>query len=174
MIKRLLLLSLSILFVLQTTTIALDKDAEEFKATCDQLQLALVFGDMDYINAHLALDSIIQAKIKKFSGLVQKQSGFWKRTAAKIVGAGDSVLAKTVSGIAIKEYNKSPRSMRKQFKKNLSLTSYKVKGDTATASGSFMSSPASLYAIKKNGQWIVVGVESPLVDEEIKKLLKIK
>ena len=153
---------------------ALDQETGPFKAAIDQLQLALVFGDMDYVHAHLSLDSILQVKIKKFSSLVQKQSGFWKRTAAKIVGAGDSLAAKGAAVVIEKEYSKTPRSLRKYYKQNLHITAYKVKGDKAFASGSFLGSPASLSAVKIKGNWVVVSVDSPLIDKEVKRILKIK
>ncbi len=173
--KRLFIIILTFLcFLTATQSFALDKETENFKATIDQLQLALVFADMDYVNKHLALDSILRAKIKKFSGLVQKQSGFWKGTAARIVGAGDSALAKTASSFILSQYSKSPKAQRKSYKRSLSLTNYSVKGDLGIASGSFMGKSASVAAKKINGEWVVVSAESPVIDAELKKILKLK
>ncbi|MDI6731195.1 MAG: hypothetical protein QME05_01260 [Candidatus Margulisbacteria bacterium] len=165
---------LIIVFFMAASALASDQETANFKATIDQLQMALVFGDMDYIHAHLSLNSILQAKIKKFSSLVQKQGGFWKRTAAKIVGAGESLAAKGAAVVIEKEYGKTSRSLRKFYKNSLNLSSYKVKGDKATASGSFLGSPALLSAVKIKGKWVVVGVESPLIDKEVKRILKLK
>lgn len=161
------------ILALAGAALTLDQETGHFKATLDQLQLALVFGDLDYIHAHLSLDAILQAKIKQFSALVQKQSGFWKRTAAKIVGTGDFLVAKGAAVIIEKEYSRSSRSLRKYYKQNLALLSYKVKGDKAAASGLLLGAPASLFAVKTKGEWVVVGIESPLIDREVKRILKI-
>jgi hypothetical protein len=169
-------LTVAFTFVFSLTALvwALNKETAVFKETLDQLQLALVYQDMGYINEHLSLDGVIKAKIDQLSSLAQKQGGMWKKSAAKFAGLMDKVLAKTASTFILREYNKSPLALRKQYQQGLKLTTYQVKEDKGFASGIFLGQPASLTATKIKDEWVVVSVESPLINKELKRILKIK
>jgi len=150
------------------------KAETSFKSTLNQLKSALLNKDFKIINSHLALSGIIRSKVKKLSKQAQKNKSLLKRAVGKVAGFSEPLVTKATTKFVLREYGKSSRSLRAKYLKSLRFSKIKVKGKTAYAIGSFLGKPASVYAKKIKGKWVIVGVESPLIDADLKRILRLK
>lgn len=152
---------------------AIGQDLSSFKATLDKLEGALLNQNFKIINTHLALESIIRNKIKRLSLRAEKSSSSLKRAVGKIADFSAVPVAKATTPLIMSQYKKSSYGLRKTYLQSLKFSKFEVKGDSASASGVFLGQPASVYAKKIKGEWVIVGAESSLIDAELKKILRL-
>jgi hypothetical protein len=142
-----------------------------FAKTIPQIQKALVNKDQKYISQHVALESIIRYKVDQYVKKAQ-QGSMISKIGGFVASLGEGGASKLIAKMALSSYNKSSLSDRQYFLNQVKINRVTETKDKGSAAGSFMGKPLGLSGICKNGQWIIVAVESPLINLEIKNALK--
>lgn len=148
--------------------------AEPFKQTLNKLETALLTQNMVYLNQHVAFDSIVKAKLKKFASKAKTEGSFVGKSAGKLMNFGEGALTGLATKFILSEYGKSSPALRQAYFNHFKLGKVGENGNYAFASATFLGNPAVISAIKdKNSNWVIIGVESPIIDKEFNNLLKI-
>ena len=148
---RLIVLLLGFMVV---PVIAAESVTPPFSQTFAQLQKAILVKDFEVLRRHVDLENIVRSKINKFTK--------W----------GDFPLARLADQRILDEYAKSRIDTIQYYYRRFRVISITQDGDRAAVCGTFMREAARLNAIFTDGRWIVVSVESPIIDREFENLLK--
>lgn len=147
--------------------------AEPFKSTVQQLKTALAAQDMPYLTKHIALQTIVQNKIKKYVKKASEKDSVLINVAGKLVNISEPLLTKMVSNAVLSEYGKASPDFIGSRVATLKFTKFGEKGSSAYALGSFWGSPGSLTGLKNAaGDWVIVDVQSAVIDQELRGLLQ--
>jgi hypothetical protein len=150
-----------------------NKETASFKDMVQMLRRALLNKDLQFLEAHVDLEGIVKEKVRRFSSTVQGEPQFTAKIAGKIISLSDFLLAQMACSHIRKEYAKtSPALCQRYYRALVIHRVVENKNETGTVTASFLGSPATLSAVFKDGRWIVVGVESPVIDKEFKLLIK--
>jgi hypothetical protein len=144
----------------------------DFNKTLQQLQRAVAIKDLQTLRQHVALETIVQSKIKKFSGQMQHNRGLALNVAGRAVSLGNIPLSQLAANYIIEEYKKSPAGPRSYYLKSFTIGKVEQAGERAWVGGMFMGEKAKLFAVWRNDCWVIVGAESAFLDREFEKLLK--
>ncbi|MFA5875910.1 MAG: hypothetical protein WC901_04420 [Candidatus Margulisiibacteriota bacterium] len=147
------------------------KQPADFSITLQQLRRAVAAKDLPTLSSHIALETIVQSKIKKLSGQLQQNKGLALSIAGKAVSLGNAPLARLAANYIIEEYKKSSAGTRSYYLKSVTLNKVRQSGGRAQVSGTFMREGAKLFAVWRDDRWIIVGAESAFLDREFEKLL---
>ena len=141
--------------------------------TLKVIQNALLDKDMVTLNRHIAFQSIVESKLKKYSKVAKKNKSFGNKVLGNAMSLGQPMFGGIATNFILKEYAKSPRSLRQYYYNSLKINSIKEKGNNAVARVSFMGSPGLIYCTNTNNTWMITNVESPVIDQEFQNLMKI-
>lgn len=170
--KRLLL----ILIVLKLIIISIPAEAEStltFKQSLPVIKQALRNQNFKILDQQIALNGIVGSKIKKVIGKPKTKSSTGRKTLAGLLLKSEPLLTKLATNFIRQNYSKSSQAERNMYVATLIIKKVFEKPERGTAHGSFMGKPASFYAKKIKGKWVIVGVDSVIIDQEIDNLLKI-
>ncbi|MBU0672678.1 MAG: hypothetical protein KJ732_06605 [Candidatus Margulisbacteria bacterium] len=143
-----------------------------FKQMSPLLQKAILDKDMAVLQKHIDLYGIIKSKIHTLSQKAQQKKSFRYKILGKTIGLSESILAKLASEVVIKEFKITPRAVRKRYLDQLKIEGIGQQGRQGYAFGAFMGKPFHIAAIKTKGKWLIIGVESEIIDQEMDYLLK--
>ena len=146
--------------------------AEPLNRTVSKIKQALLLKDYKVLNRQVALESIVKAKIRKFSGLLREKRSLMVRTAGRMMQMSEPVTAKLITNYILSQYNNSSLDQRSEFLNTFLPQKISELEQVAYVSGCFMGAGITIAAANLDGEWVVVGVESPLIDNEFKNLLK--
>lgn len=146
--------------------------AKSLDRTVGKIKQALLLKDYKVLNQQVALESIVKAKLRKYSGLLREKRSLMVRTAGKVMQMSEPVTAKIITNYILSQYNNSSLDQRSDFLSTFLPQRVHELEQVAYVSGCFMGAGITIAAANLNGEWVVVGVESPLIDNEFKKLLK--
>ncbi|OGC32886.1 hypothetical protein A2311_00050 [candidate division WOR-1 bacterium RIFOXYB2_FULL_48_7] len=140
------------------------------KETIHATQQALLEKNTKVVYQNIALQGIVNSKIKKFTRLAKKQDSL----AGKMIGWSEPLLLKSATGFIMGEFNRSSRGLRQSYLNSFQLGKVVENGAYGYATATFLGAKAVLSAVKdNNGNWQIVGAESPVLDKEFNNLLKI-
>lgn len=167
-----LLVAILIIFSLVIPTYASIKEVS-FRATIDLLENAIRSGDGNALAKHVDLNGILRYKIRRYSAKAEQKSSAVTRLAGRLAGFSEPAITGAASRFIMSEFSKSSPGLRGGYLRSLDLTKIGKAGRSAYAVGTFLGKPAVLSAVKIGTQWIIIGVESPIIDSEFKNLLRI-
>jgi len=170
--KKLSLILMLLLLVLPSFAANIPKqDDGTFVQTLPLIQNALLNKDMPYLNQRIATEGIVKAKVDKI--LKKAESGsFFSKVGGFIAEMNRGNISKTISGLALHAYTGSSAAQRKYYLSRVKIKHVQEKDNQGTATGLFMGEGLVISGIKKGGKWIIVEIDSPLIDQEIKFALK--
>jgi len=146
--------------------------AEPLSRTVSKVKQALLLKNYKVLNRQVALESIVKAKLRKFSGLLKEKRSLMVRTAGRVMQLSEPVTAKLITNYILRQYNNSSLDQRSEFLTTFLPQKISELEQVAYVSGCFMGAGITIAAANLDGEWVVVGVESPLIDNEFKNLLK--
>lgn len=165
------LIILLVLFLQIAAPVLAENKNDSLKNTIALLRNALLKKDMQVLLKHIDFNGIIKAKVKGYAFRAQKK-GFMLKAAGKIVSLGEPVINIAASKYILNEFSRSSLTLRKSYLSSLSINKCWDNGQAGVVTGTFMGELAILQALKINGKWVVVSVNSPLIDREFRDLLK--
>jgi hypothetical protein len=145
----------------------------EIKAAVDELHQAIATKNLLLLEKKIPLDQLVRSKIKKYSRQAQAKGNWVGKSAGKLAQLGEGAVTAAATKFIRREFSRSTPALRQHYLKGLVFTKYGEKGNYGFASGSFLGRPAYLSLIKNKNGWLVVGADSPVLDEEFNNLLKI-
>lgn len=167
--KRLMVV---LLIIALSTGLALAKQLT-FKETVVMLQKALVTKDMAVLSKHIALESIVRGKIKKYARKAESKDSLVFSVAGRLVSMSEPLLTKTVTNIVLNEFGKASPGYISSLVSTMKFKKIGEKGNVGYATGSFYGSSGYLAGLKNaQGDWIIVGADSPVLDQELALFLK--
>jgi hypothetical protein len=144
-----------------------------FKETVVMLQKALVAKDMAILSKHIALESIVRGKIKKYAHKAEAKDSVVFSVAGRLVSLSEPLLTKTVTNVVLSEYGKASPGYISSLVSTMKFKKIGEKGNVGYAAGSFYGSAGYLAGLKNaQGDWIIVGADSPVLDQELAAFLK--
>ena len=166
------LLTLFILAILISLTLAADA-TPTFKQTLPVIKQALRVQNFEIINQQIALNGIVSAKIKRVMAKTNAKPTTGRNTLAHLLLRSEPLFTKLAVNFIRQQYSRSSPAERNMYVNSLVIKKVFEKPDRATAHGSFKGNKASFYGKKIKGQWVIVGIESAIIDQEIDNLLKL-
>ena len=168
MLKFLVLL-MTFLFILSPTEA---NSLLPFKQMDPLLHQALLEKDLPALYKHIDLSGIVRSKVRKFSQKAGQEKDLRSKILSKGVGLTEPVLTRIISEIVVKEFKVTPRAVVQSYLNHLKIQGIGEKGNIGYAYGMFLGKPFYLSAVKHNGDWLIIGAESAVIDHEIDYLLK--
>jgi hypothetical protein len=160
-----------ILILLICCSCAWATNTNDFGQTISLMQKALFEKNTDFLLEHIDLNGIVKAKIKKLSSQASKQKSKTSKMTGKAIGFTEPILTKLATHFITKEFSKSTLSLRQKYLDALIISKTGGNDQVGFAYGTFAGKPATIVAIKEQGKWIIIGVESPIIDQELNILL---
>lgn len=146
---------------------------ESFQAAVLRIQTAITTKNMPVLTRHIALEKIVANKIKKYSHKAESKGSITLSVAGKLVNLSEPLLTKMVANIVLREYGKASPAYINSYTSTLKFSKIGEKDNYGYAGGSFMGSRGLLSGLKNDkGEWIIVDVESPIIDRELNSLMK--
>ncbi|MFH1493620.1 MAG: hypothetical protein ABIG70_02350 [Pseudomonadota bacterium] len=145
----------------------------DFNVTLQKLQRAIATKDVQTLSQHIALDTIVQNKIKRYSAKMQQNRGLAMSIAGQATNLGSAPLAKLASNYILNEFKNSSVGTRSYYLKSYTIKKVEQNSGRASVTGTFVGEGAKLFAVFTNGRWVIVGAESAFMDREFTKLLQI-
>jgi hypothetical protein len=137
------------------------------------LQTAIAKADQAYLNQHVALEGIVRGKVKKYAAQAQQKDSLSAKSAGLVMKSSEGAVVKLAAGFIRSQFNKSSPALRQNYLQALHWNKIGERGDSGYAAGTFLGQSAYLAGVKINGEWVVVGADSPLLDKEFQNLMKI-
>lgn len=169
MMKNIVILVVMLVLLVQLSVPA---GAGSVDRAVSKIRQALLLKDYKVLNQQVALESIVKAKLHKFSGLLKVKRSLMVRTAGRVMQMSEPVTAKIITNYILSQYNNSSLDQRSEFLNTFLPQKISELEQVAYVSGNFMGAGITIAAANLDGEWVVVGVESPLIDNEFKNLLK--
>lgn len=141
------------------------------KRTVDEIEQALLEKDIEVLNQHISLNSIISSKIKYMLSKVRSKKSIMAKSLGGLGGLSEPMLTKAVSKLTLSEFSKSSLELRKSYLSQLYVSKIDNRDQIGLVSGSFMGKPFSAAFVKNNDIWVLVSIQSTLVDHELQAAL---
>ncbi len=120
----------------------------------------------------IALEGIVRGKVRKYARLAGKNRSLMARSAGAVASWSEPAITRAASSFVLKEFGRSSPARRRRYLNALHITKVGDNGQSGYVSGSFLGRPAFLAALRSGGDWVIVGAESPIIDEEFNRLLR--
>ena len=159
--------------LLTSAVYAGELDNASFKQTINGLKHAAIMGDSKLLTEHIALSGIVRAKLKKYAGKALQKKSLITRATGRLADFSEPMITKASTSFILNRFSNSSPGLRQRYVNSLKLTQISEQPENAFAAGSFLGQPIIISAIKSDNKWIIVGAESPLLDQEFKKMLRI-
>ena len=141
--------------------------------TIDSLRQALRQKDLGTLQSHIALESIVRSKLKRYALKAKRKESLTAKVAGQALSMSEGKLAPLATSYILSEFGHSSGGLRQSYLSSLKINRVMERGNYGVAVGSFMGEQVIISCLKIEGNWIVVGVDSPLIDREFRNLLKI-
>lgn len=141
--------------------------------TIDSLRQALRQKDMATLQSHIALESIVRSKLKRYALKAKRKESLTAKVAGQALAMSEGKLAQLATSYILSEFRHSSGGLRQSYLSSLKIDRIMERGNYGVAVGSFMGGQVIISCLKIENKWIVVGVDSPLIDREFRNLLKI-
>ncbi len=146
---------------------------ESFQATVLRLRTAITNKNLPVLTRHIALEGLVAGKIKKYAHKAADKGSVTLSIAGKLVNLSEPLLTKMVTNIVLREYGKASPGYIDSYAATLKFSKFEENGNYGYAHGSFMGSRGLLSGLKnEKGDWVIIDADSPIIDRELKFLLK--
>jgi len=170
--KRVILSVMALILLVSSSYAAKNTKDLSLKQTVPIVINALLEKDVPLLERHVDFDNIVSGKVKKYANIAKGKESFLVKSAGKLTEMSEPVITKAIRKLTLSEYSKAKRSYVKWYVDRIDVKKVQSREQIGFVSGVFMGKPFFASVVNVSGYWVVKGLESPLIDEELKLTLR--